>query len=117
MVKLAAYAEFTTMLDRAAGFEDKLLPNELEMLHSLAAKYCEPLTPDPFDVTALDVILRNIEVRKGCRFDVKKRYRPRHQPAASQGVDPIGCQGSGASSTLSRLKGRPSGGGSSSSRA
>ena len=34
MVKLAAYAEFKTMLDRAAEVEDELLTNELEMLHS-----------------------------------------------------------------------------------
>ena len=72
MVKLAAYAEFKTLLDRAREVEDKLLPNEVEMVHSLGAKYAEPLDPDPFDVTALDVILRNVEVRKGFRFDVKK---------------------------------------------
>ena len=31
-----------------------------------------PLDLDPFDVTALEVILRNVEVRKGYRIDVKK---------------------------------------------
>ena len=72
MVKLAAYAEFKSMLDRAEEVEDQLLPNELEMLHSLGARYAEPLTPDPFDITALEVIMRNVEVRKGCSFDVKK---------------------------------------------
>ena len=72
MVKLAAYAEFKTMLDRAAEVEDQLLPNELEMLHSLGNKYGEPLTPDSFDVTALEVIMRNVGVRKGFSFDVKK---------------------------------------------
>tara|TARA_Y100000758_G_scaffold278536_1_gene224487 strand:+ start:380 stop:637 length:258 start_codon:yes stop_codon:yes gene_type:complete len=72
MVKLAAYAEFKTMLDRAAEVEDKLLPNELEMLHSLNAKYSEPLNLDPFDVTAIEVILRNVGVRKGFSLDVKK---------------------------------------------
>ena len=44
-----------------------MLPNELEMLHSLNEKYSEPLNPDPFDVIALEVILRNVEVRKGYR--------------------------------------------------
>ena len=43
------------MLDRAAGVEDKLLPNKLEMLHSHGAKYAEPLDPDPFDLTVLEV--------------------------------------------------------------
>ena len=33
------------------------------------AKYAEPLDPDPFDVTALEVLLRNVEIRKGYRFD------------------------------------------------
>lgn len=72
MVKLAVYAEFKSLLDRAREVEDKLLPNEVEMVHSLGVKYAEPLDPDPFDVTALDVILRNVEVRKGYRFDIKK---------------------------------------------
>ena len=60
------------MLDRAAGVEDKLLPNELEMLHSHDAKYAEPLDSDPFDLTVLEVTLRNVEVRKGYRIYVKK---------------------------------------------
>ena len=72
MVKLAAYAEFKTMLDRAAEVEDELLTNELEMLHSLNAKYSEPLNLDPFDVTAIEVILRNVGVRKGFSLDVNK---------------------------------------------
>ena len=72
MVKLATYAEFKTMLDRAAEIEDEFLPNELEMLHSLNAKYSEPLNLDPFDVTAIEVILRNVGVRKGFSFDAKK---------------------------------------------
>ena len=72
MVKLAAYAELKTMLDRAAEVEDELLTNELEMLHSLNAKYPEPLNLDPFDVTAIEVILRNVGVRKGFSLDVKK---------------------------------------------
>ncbi|MDP6473953.1 MAG: hypothetical protein QF666_12525 [Alphaproteobacteria bacterium] len=72
MANLAAYAEFKAMLDRAAEVEDSLLPNELEMLHSLNEKYSEPRTPDPFDATALEVILRNFEISKGYRIDVKK---------------------------------------------
>ncbi|MBT3628700.1 MAG: hypothetical protein HOM52_18175 [Rhodospirillaceae bacterium] len=72
MVKLVAYTEFKDALEQAAAVEEALLPNELEMLHSLIAKYGEPLDLDPFDVTALEVILRNVEVRKGYRIDVKK---------------------------------------------
>ena len=58
------------MLERAAEVEDELLTNELEMLHSLNAKYSEPLNLDPFDVTAIEVILRNVGVRKGFSLDV-----------------------------------------------
>lgn len=72
MVKLAAYSAFKVELVRAEGVADQLLPNELEMLHSLAAKYGEPLDLDPFDVAALETLLRNIEIRKGYRMDVKK---------------------------------------------
>jgi len=52
--------------------EDQLMPNELEMLHSLRDKYDEPITVDPFDTAALNVMLRNIEVRKGFDFDPRK---------------------------------------------
>jgi hypothetical protein len=72
MVKLVAYAEFKTLLNQAAALEEALLPNELEMVHSLADKYAEAVDLDPFDVTAIEVILRNVDVRKGFRMDVKK---------------------------------------------
>ncbi|MBR45250.1 MAG: hypothetical protein CMM31_01970 [Rhodospirillaceae bacterium] len=72
MAKLVAFVQFQAMLSRAAELEDALLPNELEMLRSFSAKYTEPLSPDPFDITALEVILRNVQVRKGYRFDAKK---------------------------------------------
>ena len=42
------------------------------MLHSLRNKYAEPITIDPFLATALNVMLRNIEVRKDYVFDVKE---------------------------------------------
>ena len=72
MVKLAAYAEFKSMLAQVEEVAGKLLPNELEMLHSLGARYAEPLDLDPFDVTALEILLRNVEIRRGYRIDVKK---------------------------------------------
>ena len=42
------------------------------MVRSLKAKYAEPLSPDPFDVTCLEVMRRNVEIRKGYRFDPKR---------------------------------------------
>ncbi|MCG8562287.1 MAG: hypothetical protein MI824_21010 [Hyphomicrobiales bacterium] len=71
MFNMAAYAEATRLLDALGAVEEKLMPNELEMLRSLRAKYGEPRDPDPFDVTALEVMLRNVEVRKGYRIDPK----------------------------------------------
>lgn len=72
MVNIAATAHINRLLEELGGLEDQLMPNELEMMHSLKQKYAEPITADPFDVTALEVILRNIEVRKGFRIDPKK---------------------------------------------
>ena len=42
------------------------------MLHSLCDKYTEPIAIDAFDATALNVMLRNIEVRNNYAFDVNK---------------------------------------------
>lgn len=72
MFSMAAYLEFKSLIDEVGALEDQLMPNELEMLHSLKAKYAEPLAPDPFDVTALEVMRRNVQVRKGYDFDPKK---------------------------------------------
>ena len=72
MFNLINYAGVKRLLGELETLEDQLMPNELEMLHSLCDKYAEPITIDPFDATALNVMLRNIEVRKGYVFDVKK---------------------------------------------
>ncbi len=72
MFNMAAYLQLMQLLEELETVADKLMPNELEMLRSIKAKYAEPLTPDPFDLTALNVMLRNIDVRKAYRFDPKK---------------------------------------------
>ncbi len=72
MFHMTGYAELKRLLTKVQAIEEKLMPNELEMLRSLLAKYVEPLNPDPFDVTSLNVMLRNVEIRKGYRFDPKK---------------------------------------------
>jgi hypothetical protein len=71
MFKLTDYADVKRLLGELETLEDQLMPNELEMLHSLRDKYIEPITIDPFDMAAVEVMLRNIEVRKGFKFDVK----------------------------------------------
>lgn len=72
MFDMTAYAQIRVLLSELEKIEDKLLANELEMLNSIKVKYTDPQTPDPFDSTALNVILRNVEVRKGVEFDVRK---------------------------------------------
>ena len=72
MFNLTNYADVKRLLGELETLEDQLMPNELEMLHNLCDKYAEPITIDPFDATALNVMIRNIEVRKGYAFDVKK---------------------------------------------
>ena len=72
MFNLTNYADVKRLLGELETLEDQLMPNELEMLHNLCDKYAEPITIDPFDATALNVMLRNIEGRKGYAFDVKK---------------------------------------------
>ena len=72
MFNMTGYAELKRLLTEVEAIEEKLMPNELEMLRSLLAKYVEPLNPDPYDMTSLNVMLRNVEVRKGYRFDPRR---------------------------------------------
>ncbi len=69
MFDLTAYAAFKERLDTIGALEDELLPNERETYRSLALKYAEPATPEATDAACLDVILRNVEIRKGYDFD------------------------------------------------
>ena len=72
MVELVAFVALQRLVEAAEAVEESLMPNEREMLHSLKAKYREPNDVDPFDATALEVILRNVEVRKGYAFDPRR---------------------------------------------
>ena len=72
MFNMAGYVEVSRLLAELEAIEERLMPNELEMLRSLKAKYTEPLTPDPFDQASLNVMLRNVEIRKGYRIDHRK---------------------------------------------
>ena len=72
MFNMTGYVEPKRLLTKVEAIEEKLMPNELEMRRSLKANYVEPLNPDPFDVTFLNVSLRNVEIRKGYRFDPRR---------------------------------------------
>lgn len=65
MVNLAQYAQIKTLLDEVAGLADELSPNERELFHTLAARYEEPVTGTFDDKVCLEVMLRNVEIRKG----------------------------------------------------
>ena len=65
MVNLAHYAEIKTLLDEVAGLAGRLSPNERELFHTLAARYEEPVTGTFDDKTCLEVMLRNVALRKG----------------------------------------------------
>ncbi len=72
MFDMTGYVELKRLLTKVEVIEEKLMPNELEMLRSLQARYVEPLNPDPFDVISLNVMLRNVEIRKDYRFDPRR---------------------------------------------
>jgi hypothetical protein len=65
MVNLAHYAEIKTLLDEVAVLADQLSPNERELFHTLATRYEEPVTGTFDDKTCLEVMLRNVDLRKG----------------------------------------------------
>lgn len=69
MFNMAAYAALKRLIDEVGTVDDRLMPNELETYRSLAIKYAEPINPDPIDTACLEVILRNIEIRRGYDFD------------------------------------------------
>ena len=71
MFNMIAYATFKERLAELGAVEDELMPNELETYRSLALKYAEPATPEATDAICLDVILRNVEIRKGYDFDAR----------------------------------------------
>jgi hypothetical protein len=65
VVNLAHYAEIKALLDAVAARADELSPNERELFHTLAARYEEPVAGSFEDKTCLEVMLRNVELRKG----------------------------------------------------
>ena len=65
MTNLLRHAEVTALLERLAPLEDQLLPNERQMVQALGDKYAQPGVTDFDDARCLEVILRNLEIRKG----------------------------------------------------
>ena len=62
---MAQYVAVQRLLDDVAAVEARLSPNERELYRSLKAKYAEPIPIAFDDKICLEVLLRNVEVRRG----------------------------------------------------
>ncbi len=65
MPKLIDLVQVNRLLDQLAAVEEKLTPNERELFHTLKVKYREPGATSFDDKTCLEVMLRNVEIRRG----------------------------------------------------
>ncbi len=70
---MARHARVKALLEEVAAVEERLAANELEMVRHLARKYEDPGPSDPDDVRVLEVILRNVAIRKGYAIDARHR--------------------------------------------
>lgn len=73
MVNLSHYAGIKTLLDEVSGIAEELSSNERELFHTLAARYTEVTTGSFEDKTCLEVMLRNVKVRRS--YGLGKRPR------------------------------------------
>jgi hypothetical protein len=69
MPNLSELAEVMRLLDQLAAVEDELTPNERELFRSLKTKYESPGPTSFDDQTCLEVMLRNVAVRRGYNLD------------------------------------------------
>lgn len=69
MVALAGLAELQRLLRAVAAVEDRLAPHERALYRDLEAKHAEPVRIDADDLTCLQVILRNVEIRERYGLD------------------------------------------------
>jgi hypothetical protein len=72
MVNLVNHAEVVKLLAEAEALAADLTPNEQEMLSHLKSKYAVPDHGDFDDKICLEVMLRNVAIRKGYAMDPKR---------------------------------------------
>jgi hypothetical protein len=72
MFDMARHIRVKALLETVEALTDELSFNEVEMVRHLKEKYAEPGHNDSDDVVALEVIVRNVAIRKGYDIDVKK---------------------------------------------
>jgi len=71
-LNLTRHAEVSSLLDEVEKVEKSLTANELELFRHLKAKYADPGPGGDDDKVCLEVMLRNIEIRKGYGLDPKR---------------------------------------------
>ena len=71
MVNLVYHAEVLKLLDEVEAVAVDLTPNEQEMLSHLRSKYAVPDHGDFDDKICLEVLLRNVAIRRGYTMDPK----------------------------------------------
>jgi len=72
MFDMARHIRVKALLETVEALTDELSFNEVEMVRHLKEKYADPGHNDSDDVVALEVIVRNVAIRKGFDMDVKK---------------------------------------------
>ena len=65
MVDLVQFVEIKSLIDLVSARADELSPNERELFQTLVSRYEEPVDGTFDDRTCLEVMLRNMELRKG----------------------------------------------------
>ncbi len=71
MFDMARHLRVTALLDEVKAVEDRLIANEREMVAHLREKYADPGHSDGDDAAVLEIILRNVEIRRGFEIDPK----------------------------------------------
>ncbi|MFQ5785047.1 MAG: hypothetical protein ACE5H8_09515 [Alphaproteobacteria bacterium] len=72
MFDIAPFVEIQRLIAAVERLGARLAPAEREVLGELAAKYVEPVAVDATDRTCLEVILRNVEIRKAYGADPER---------------------------------------------
>ena len=75
MIDLANRAQVLELLEECAQLKDQLTANELEMYHQLKLKYSEADEGSFDDKICLEVMLRNIGIRKSVNMNKNEATR------------------------------------------
>ena len=71
MFDMARHLRVIALLDEIKAVDERLIANEREMVAHLREKYADPGHSDGDDAAVLEIILRNVEIRRGFEIDPK----------------------------------------------